>query len=185
MNYSCNTILAAGRYAREKHEGQFRKYGDKVPYIYHPMRVAGEVVLTDEATPEMVAAAWLHDVIEDTDATHLDLVDRFGPHIADMVLGLTDITKQDKIRYASLPRVERKKANNEYLMIQSDEVKLIKLCDILDNVRDMPEEAGGFRKKFFEEKKIQTNLIGYINEKIALKIMSVIYEKEPDLFDPN
>lgn len=177
MNYCCNTILAAARYAKEKHQGQFRKYGDKVPYIYHPMRVAGEVALVDGTTPDMVAAAWLHDVIEDTDATHQDLIDKFGAHIADMVLGLTDITKQDK-SLGSRPRAERKQLNNDYLLTQGNEVKLIKLCDILDNVRDMPEEAGGFRKKFFNEKLVQVNLIGYINLDLSKRILEVMAKSE-------
>lgn len=184
MNYSCNTILAAARFAREKHEGQFRKYGNKVPYIYHPMRVAGEVALIDGTTPEMVAAAWLHDVIEDTDTSYHEVFDEFGGHIAHLVLGLTDITKQDKT-LSSRPRAERKQLNNEYLLTQGDDVKLIKLCDILDNVRDMPEEAGGFRKKFFQEKIVQVNLIGYVNRELSFNILAITKTKEPNLFDQN
>lgn len=176
MNYSCNTILAAARFAREKHEGQFRKYGNKVPYIYHPMRVAGEVALIDGTTPEMVAAAWLHDVIEDTDTTYQDVFNEFGGYIAHLVLGLTDITKQDK-SLSSKPRAERKHLNNEYLLTQCDEVKFIKLCDILDNVRDMPEEAGGFRRKFFDEKLVQVELIGYVSPYLSELISNVINSK--------
>lgn len=174
MLYICNTIIAAAQFARDKHVGQFRKYNNPpVPYIVHPMRVAGRLTIIDGVSPNMIAAGWLHDTIEDTNTTYLELINEFGVNIADMVLGLTDISKQDSV-IGKLPRVERKQKNNEYLLTQSPEVRLIKLCDIIDNVMDMNDVKDGFKIKFFNEKKIQTELIGDVYPPLADEILEHI-----------
>lgn len=173
MNYEPNSIIAAAMFAKEKHLGQFRKYGDPpVPYIVHPMRVAGRVMLAGGCS-EMVAAAWLHDVIEDCGVSYDEIAENFGNYVADMVLGLTDISKQDP-EIAKLNRDARKQKNNEYLLNQSREVHLIKLCDILDNILDMDNAKDGFKYKFFREKRVQAALIGYACPELEEEIKAII-----------
>lgn len=175
MNYEPNSILAAARFAQEKHRGQFRKYGvPPVPYIVHPMRVAGRVMLNGGSS-EMVAAAWLHDVIEDCGVHYDEIAAEFGCGVADMVIGLTDISKQDP-EIGKLNRDARKQKNNEYLLNQSSEVHLIKLCDILDNILDMEGAKDGFKFKFFREKRTQAALIAYVCPELAAEIEAVINE---------
>ena len=81
-------IFDAYEYATEKHKGQMRKNSD-LEYITHPKYVARIVEqLTDD--PNMVAAAFLHDVIEDTDTTFADIRDKFNLEVADLVNELTN-----------------------------------------------------------------------------------------------
>lgn len=85
-------IESAMAYAIHMHRsiGQTRKYtGD--PYEVHLARVASRVESAG-GTKEMVAAAWLHDVVEDTDATHRDIETRFGDQVARLADELTDVS---------------------------------------------------------------------------------------------
>ena len=81
-------------YAMKAHGHQVRASGD--PYFSHPLEVAA--ILTDlKLDDATVIAALLHDVIEDTDATHKEIAELFGPEIADLVEGLTKIKKLDLV----------------------------------------------------------------------------------------
>ena len=142
-------IVEAAKLADYAHKGQKRKWSKShVGYITHPLRVAGMVTLLDGATEEMVAAAWLHDVVEDSHVTIEDIIVRFGKEVGAMVLGLTNASKG-----MDLPRAERKKIDREHLAQQSDEVKLIKLCDRIDNLRESIEANApqDFMKKYRAE----------------------------------
>ena len=91
-NPNCNVDLInkAYKFAKESHEDQERESGEK--YIVHPLNVAyilAELEL-DEST---IAAALLHDVVEDTPITHEDIVEGFGEEIAEMVDGVTKLRK--------------------------------------------------------------------------------------------
>ena len=86
-------IRAAFEYANEHHGPQLRKSGE--PYIIHPIAVA-EIVNELELDQDSIIAALLHDVIEDTPATHEDVAHRFSPTVADLVEGVTLYHKQEK-----------------------------------------------------------------------------------------
>jgi GTP diphosphokinase / guanosine-3',5'-bis(diphosphate) 3'-diphosphatase len=123
-------ILAASAFAAHKHRDQRRKGADASPYINHPIAVAN--VLANEAgitDPTILAAALLHDTIEDTDTTAQELEAEFGPQIATIVLEVTD----DK----SLPKQERKRLQIEHAATISERAKFVKLADKICNVRDM------------------------------------------------
>src|SRR3972149_1547626 len=81
-------VMKAARFAAKAHAGQFRKDG-KTPAIVHPARVAGRVAVLPFATDELVAVAYLHDVMEDCPITHDDLVREFGAEVAHLVDFLT------------------------------------------------------------------------------------------------
>lgn len=127
-------------YAMRAHGNQTRASGD--PYFSHPLEVAA--ILTelklDDAT---IVAALLHDVIEDTDATHREIADLFGPEIADLVDGLTKIKRLD------LVTKEAAQAENlrKLLVAVSRDIRvlLVKLADRLHNMRTLeymsPEKA--------------------------------------------
>ncbi len=126
-------IIKAYNYAKEKHGTQCRKSGE--PYIIHPVQVAyilADIGL-DEAT---ICAALLHDVVEDTEVTHEDIVRDFGEEIANMVAG---VTKLGELRYqASTEERQVENYRKMFLAMGKDiRVIIIKLADRLHNLRTL------------------------------------------------
>ena len=83
-------ILSAALYADELHGEQKRKSGE--PYIIHPLAV-GSILIQLGMDADTICAGLLHDVVEDTDATPKDIEDRFGAEVAQMVDGVTKVSK--------------------------------------------------------------------------------------------
>ena len=131
-----DALLKAVSFAARKHHGQFRKDG-ATPYAAHPMRVL-LVVLRElgGAPPEALAAAVLHDTVEDTLCDFDEIAADFGETVARYVALLT----KDK----RLPEKEREEAYFAGLAGAPVPVKLVKIADTLDNLRD---SAHGNRKK--------------------------------------
>jgi len=140
-----NLIVKAAVIAREAHGKQTRKYSAD-PYVLHPARVAARALLLDGMSEEAVAAAWLHDVLEDTDITATQLDNKIGTKVTNLVIGLTNQSKG-----SSLPRAERKKIDREWLSKQSPEVKRIKMLDRIDNLRDMDDAPLDFKRLYGQE----------------------------------
>lgn len=114
-----------------KHSHLFRPNKAKQPIIEHLAEVAGLVEMAG-GTDVQIAAAWLHDTVEDTKTT-LDMIrQEFGVEIARLVDGLTDPPE-----FAAMPLAQRKPLQAERLAKKSDEIKLIKLCDQISNVRSV------------------------------------------------
>jgi len=123
------TIMRAAEFAAHKHRDQRRK-GNDVPYINHPLSLAR--VLVEEGgidDADTLAAALLHDTIEDTDTTRAELASEFGKRIAGIVAEVTD----DK----SLPKLVRKQTQVIHATELSHEARLVKLADKLANLRDL------------------------------------------------
>jgi guanosine-3',5'-bis(diphosphate) 3'-pyrophosphohydrolase len=133
-NYNPRTnsglIVAAYEYGRDMHDGQFRNSGE--PYFSHPVEVAA--ILTqqqlDDAT---IVTALLHDTIEDTRSTYVEVEQRFGREVADLVDGVTKLTN------LQLSSSETKQAENfrKLFMAMSKDLRviLVKLADRLHNMR--------------------------------------------------
>ncbi len=125
-------------YAMQKHGEQRRANGD--PYFSHPLEVAA--ILTDlKLDEETIAVALLHDTIEDTDATRIEIDTIFGEKIGDLVEGLTKLKRLDLVS----KRAEQAENLRRLLLAISDDVRvlLVKLADRLHNMRTidhMPEE---------------------------------------------
>ena len=125
-------IHKAYLFAKEKHEGQFRKSGE--PYIEHPMHVA-LILTTIYADYETISAGLMHDVLEDCDCSVQEMEDLFGKNITKLVQG---VTKLSKINFST---------ENEYLidyykkiivgMSEDVRVIIIKLADRLHNMRTL------------------------------------------------
>jgi guanosine-3',5'-bis(diphosphate) 3'-pyrophosphohydrolase len=123
-------VLEAAVFAAERHRGQVRKGADAAPYVNHPLEVAR--VLCEEGgvtDPELIAAALLHDTIEDTPTVYDDLAERFGERVAKLVAQLTD----DK----RLPKQKRKREQVRHARHISRDAKRIKLADKLCNLREV------------------------------------------------
>ena len=118
-------IEAAVAFAAKAHEGAFIK-GTSIPYITHPLETAVIVSgFTDDE--EMIAAALLHDVVEDAGVTRKELEERFGTRVADLVME----ESEDK----SKSWQERKSATIDHLALASREAKILALGDKLSNMR--------------------------------------------------
>lgn len=139
-------IDKAAKFAIEAHGAQVRKYTGE-PYWNHPMRVA-EMVASTGADDEVVAAAWLHDVVEDTDYDVIDIWREFGPRIAMMVWALTDAPHQMG------NRAFRKLMDANRLRESPPEVQTIKLADLIDNTSSIVEHDPSFAVKYLEEKRM-------------------------------
>ena len=127
-------ILEALHFSAQKHRDQRRKGPEASPYINHAIEVAE--ILTRVGNVQslsMLQAAVLHDTIEDTETTALELEQRFGRNVRRIVEEVTD----DK----SLPKQERKRLQVEHTPDLSPEAKLIKLADKICNVTDVIHSA--------------------------------------------
>lgn len=142
-----NIEAAAHDFAAHYHGiiDQRRKYTND-PYIVHPAAVV-EIVKTIPHTPEMVAAAWLHDVVEDTPATLDEVRATFGRHVASLVEMLTNVS-----RPGDGGRAARKVADRAHLAMASAEAKTIKLADVIDNTRNIATLDPKFARIYLVEK---------------------------------
>jgi guanosine-3',5'-bis(diphosphate) 3'-pyrophosphohydrolase len=143
MDESASLLLKAIHFSAFKHRDQRRKDGPLSPYINHPLEVARllwEVGgVRDDAT---LAAAILHDTIEDTDTRPEEIRDTFGEEVLGLVLEVTD----DK----SLPKMRRKRLQIEHAPHISFKAKLIKLADKISNLNDLlysPPRRWSFPRK--------------------------------------
>lgn len=123
-------IIGALNFATQEHRDQMRKGAHPTPYIHHPIALAH--ILTVEGgilDPVVIAAALLHDTIEDCEVLPTYLAHLFGQEVADVVSEVTD----DK----SLPKAKRKELQVEHASHASPRAKLVKLADKIANVRDI------------------------------------------------
>jgi len=119
-------------FAKANHNEQKRMSGEE--YIVHPLSVA--YILADlKLDDSTIAAALLHDVVEDTEITHEDIVTKFGEEIAEMVQG---VTKLGKIQYSTIEEQQVENYRKMFLAMGKDiRVILIKLADRLHNMRTL------------------------------------------------
>ena len=123
-------ILNAADFAAYKHRNQRRKDEEKTPYINHPIAVAKIISeIGNIEDPEILAAALLHDTIEDTKTTPEELIDNFGERVCHLVQEVTD--------EKSLPKLERKQRQIDHAKEISGDAALIKLGDKISNVTDI------------------------------------------------
>ena len=173
-------IQKAYNFAKQKHDGQFRKSGE--PYIIHPMNVA-LILTTIYADYETISAGFLHDVLEDCDCTSEEMEEAFGKNITKLVYG---VTKLSKIHFST---------ENEYLidyykkiivgMSEDVRVIIIKLADRLHNMRTLwalPED----RQKVKAREALEilapiAHHLGIHKIKSELEDLSLRYLK-PDVF---
>jgi len=124
--------------------GQLRKYSGQ-PYEEHLGRVAAMVAgVTDD--PEVIAAAWLHDVVEDTPVTIEEIERRFGPGVRELVDALTDVSRPQHGN-----RAARKALDREHLAKAPPRAQTVKLADLIDNCNDICKHNPRFGRVFVRE----------------------------------
>lgn len=134
-------IFATSAHQRIDHR---RKYTQQ-PYEVHLKSVAN-LVNEVGGDDEMIAAAWLHDTVEDTQATHHDIEDAFGLSVARLVYDLTDISKPSDGN-----RNLRKTMDRNHLAGASARAQTIKLADLVDNARDICKHDENFSRTYLAE----------------------------------
>ncbi|XP_055381069.1 guanosine-3',5'-bis(diphosphate) 3'-pyrophosphohydrolase MESH1 [Condylostylus longicornis] len=169
------TLLNCIQFAAIKHKDQRRLDSTKTPYINHPIRVA--TILAVEGSindPVVLMAAILHDTVEDTATTFVEIEENFGKEVCDIVKEVTD----DK----SLEKQERKRLQIVNAKKSTHKAKLVKLADKLDNLRDLkeclPEGWTEERRNqyFVWAKQVVDNLRG-TNEYIEKFLDDIFYER--------
>lgn len=125
------TIFDAIEFAARAHRGQFRK-GTRIPYIVHPLAVA-RILIEHDAPEDVIIAAVLHDVVEDTPTTLPEIRAAFGADIAHLVQGMSEPNRQDTWE-------NRKQGMLNYLQTAPLQVLLIKVADQLDNLRGIRQD---------------------------------------------
>ena len=161
-NHPSELVQQAFAFAKAAHEavGQVRKYTGE-PYIVHPVEVA-RIVQTVPHTEATLAAALLHDTVEDTGVTMDEIRQLFGHEVADLVEMLTDV---------SVPtdgnRAVRKAIDRGHTARASAAGKTIKLADLISNTQSIVANDPGFARI-------------YLGEKASL--MDVLREGDPDLW---
>ena len=129
-------IDRAVEYAREKHKDQKRKDGS--PYIIHPLAVA-EIVAEMGLDLDAVLGAILHDCIEDTDASHDEIAKLFGNTTAELVEGVTKLTRAN---FSSTEQAQMENLRKMFMAMSKDiRVVLIKIADRLHNMRTMQYQS--------------------------------------------
>lgn len=128
----------------KKPANRHRKYTFE-PYIVHPVAVAARLRAVTE-DQEMLAAAVLHDVLEDTDTTATTIFEEFGGNVAMYVIGLTDISKPGDGK-----RSVRKAIDREHLAAQCANVQTIKVFDLIDNTESIIKHDKKFAKVYLKE----------------------------------
>ena len=162
-------------YATEAHQriNHRRKYNNE-PYHVHLSAVAKLVAsVTDDE--EMVAAAWLHDTVEDTQATKEDVEAEFGMQVAELVEELTDVSKPGDGN-----RVRRKQIDRMHLAQASKRAKTVKLADLIDNCKDITRHDPRFAQVYLAEMNSLLDVLQGGNEQLykrAEKIHATSVEK--------
>ena len=152
-------VREAARAACQLHSCQ-KRAGGKLsvsgePYIFHPMRVAGMVTMLDDTflplaiNDGIIAAAWLHDVYEDTALLPPSINESFGDTVGGYVEELTN--RFTKNYYPTMNRKKRKKAEVNRLAEVSPQAQVIKLCDRIDNLQTISDKGRKFSLLYCDE----------------------------------
>jgi len=151
-------VQEARKFAKAHHKEQRRPYTGR-PYVEHLKGVAGIVSKVPGATPQMIAAAWLHDVVEDTPVDFDEVYSRFGYEVGELVDALTNYTNKDRQNAFELNCIR--------LEMSPAAAQTIKCADILHNVSDIIAVAP------------RGKALSYVGEKLS--VLSRLNSADPDL----
>lgn len=142
------TLVAdAAVFARERHAGQVRKYTD-VPYSSHLGEVAGLVAASVHARPALIAAAWLHDSLEDTAMTQEELEAMFGREVSRLVAGVSDVSRPEDGVRAVRKAIDRAHVAQGCALVHS-----LKLADVISNCSSVAFFDPVFARVYLAEKR--------------------------------
>jgi (p)ppGpp synthase/HD superfamily hydrolase len=152
-------------FAMLKHEGQVRKYTGE-PYWMHLATVAG---LVSHLGPRAVQIAWLHDVLEDTEATVNEITGHFGIAASSQVMCLTKPGKEGGNRASRLEQY------NARLSRAKSTVQSVKVADIISNCTTLRQHDPKFADTYFEEKATQLKYLARADPHLLRMAKAVVY----------
>lgn len=166
----------AREFATDAHAGQERKYTGE-PYIIHPEEVA-QIVRDAGLSDEAVAAAWLHDVVEDC-GIHRDVIGAiFGPTVDAMVFALTDAGKEAGNRKL------RKQIDRERIAASSSDTQTIKAADLISNTATIAKYDRDFALTYLREKRATLEVLTRANPSVLARAYEVLLAAEVDIYGP-
>lgn len=173
-----NVVEQAADLARRAHAGQLRKWSDGVPYIAHPERVANKVAMLLQGVTEVdIAAAWLHDVIEDCGPEFAqEIKDNFPLDVYVLVQELTFPT--EGAEWAGKPRAEKNKIRFQHMRGMSRRAQRIKMVDRWDNLLDMKNAPYKLIHKTVDESYVLLEICGPADADMAKELEAVIKRTE-------
>lgn len=151
---------------------QVRKYTGE-PYINHPIEVA-EIVRSVPHTPEMIAAALLHDTVEDTNATLDDIEQTFGVDVAELVEMLTDVSRPEDGN-----RAIRKAIDLQHTAKASPEAQTIKLADLINNSASILDRDPVFAEVYIMEKRLLLEVLKDGDQYLWRRAYDIAYRQTP------
>ena len=162
-------IERAADFAKTAHESidQRRKYTNE-PYIVHPAKVA-EIVSNVTDDENMICAAWLHDVVEDTPVTLADVRDKFGDDVAHLVDGLTNVSKPEDGNRETRIAIDR-----NHTAGTDSRTKTIKLADLIANLDGIVDQNARFARKYIAEKELLLAVLRDGHAKLVERVGEII-----------
>jgi (p)ppGpp synthase/HD superfamily hydrolase len=140
-----NIVGRAAKFAKQAHRDQRRKYTGE-PYFVHLHEVA-QICARHGCSKRAIAAAYLHDVVEDQPVEHEDIVAEFGPQVANIVRDLTDLPT------TAGARKERKVIDLARLAAAGAEAQTIKCADLISNTSSIVRHDPEFARVYLSEKR--------------------------------
>lgn len=165
--------LALG-FATCAHRQQKRKYTGE-PYVSHCASVA-RLVAEYTRDVEVIAAAIMHDVLEDTDVTPAEMRDVFGERVTLLVIEVTDVSRLEDGN-----REVRKRLDREHLAGSSPEGATIKLADLIDNTSSIVAHDKGFARSYLREKALLLEVLRHGNADLWQRAFETLQAAEREL----
>lgn len=167
-------INKAREFARAKHITQIRKYTFE-PYFVHLEEVAG-LVERAGLSETAIAAAWLHDAIEDQDVKIEEIITEFGAHVAYLVFDLTDVPASK-----GLNRDTRKKMDVSRLSLAMPDAQGIKCADLISNTSTIVKYDPGFARQYLPEKRAVLGVLTRAPDSLKQQAWASLQQAEEDL----
>jgi (p)ppGpp synthase/HD superfamily hydrolase len=164
-----NTVERARVFATAAHAAvkQVRKYTFE-PYIVHPTEVAG-IVASVPHTDEMLAAAWLHDTVEDTGVSIVDIHVEFGHEVAELVGWLTDVSTPEHGN-----RAVRKALDRDHIACAPAAAQTVKLADLIANSSSIMAHDPAFAQVYLAEKRMLLEVLTRGDATLMARARSIV-----------
>lgn len=159
------------------HKDQVRKYTG-LPYATHPIAVS-KLVETVTDNPYMIAAALLHDTVEDTDATLEQIEKEFGPIVCELVENLTDVSKPEDGN-----RAVRKNIDLEHTALALPAAKTIKLADLIDNAHSIVSRDPKFAAVYMVEKQALLEVLKEGDQRLYITAQGIVNDYFAEFGEP-
>lgn len=156
------------------HDRQKRKYTNE-PYINHCIAVA-DIVKSFTNDIDVICAAYLHDILEDTECTQEQIAMWFGERVMNLVLQVTDISKPEDGN-----RAIRKQIDLEHLAKADEDGQIIKLADLIHNTQSIVKYSKNFSKIYLKEMEILLELLTKGSKELHKRACDVLAQAKREL----